>query len=360
MASVNVSDQQSHKTVLSEEYPQLGIGFSWIYSIAALWLVAGAHIDGWAHNNLPESLETFFTPWHGVLYSGFAATALVLMTKVYLNMKNGYDLKHALPNGMFLSFVGIFVFGLGGVGDMIWHETLGIEADIEALYSPTHLMLGVGGTMLASGILLHYLRNPDTLSEMNFSSRIPFYLSGALFISMLSFFTQFAVPAHTLIAGGKQFFHAEASDITVTGIGVAGSIIYAAFLVGFTLKSIDKFPHTVGQFSIILFIHGIFSTIMRFPLSNSMENPVVDGEYVVRFLIPLITLITGFYIDSIISRVSNHQAKIILSVTIGPLYYILFFALVIGVMGTLWSVHLWSGIIVVSGIAGYLLLLLSE
>ena len=38
------------------------------------WLLVGVMVDGWAHNNL-EALETFFTPWHALFYSGFVATA---------------------------------------------------------------------------------------------------------------------------------------------------------------------------------------------------------------------------------------------------------------------------------------------
>ena len=38
-----------------------------------MWMIVGLFLDGWAHdNNRPE---TFFTPWHGVLYSGFAVAA---------------------------------------------------------------------------------------------------------------------------------------------------------------------------------------------------------------------------------------------------------------------------------------------
>jgi hypothetical protein len=36
------------------------------------WVVAGMVLDAWAHQNLSR-LETFFTPWHAVLYSGVAA-----------------------------------------------------------------------------------------------------------------------------------------------------------------------------------------------------------------------------------------------------------------------------------------------
>ena len=42
--------------------------------VLGLWFVVGLLLDAWAHNNL-RGLESFFTPWHGVFYSGFAATA---------------------------------------------------------------------------------------------------------------------------------------------------------------------------------------------------------------------------------------------------------------------------------------------
>lgn len=44
------------------------IAFAW-------WLTTGIFVDGWAHNRFGESLETFFTPWHALFYSGFLAVA---------------------------------------------------------------------------------------------------------------------------------------------------------------------------------------------------------------------------------------------------------------------------------------------
>ena len=48
-----------------------------VTTMFGIWLILGLFTDGWAHLNLP-GLETFFTPWHGVLYSGFVAGALWL------------------------------------------------------------------------------------------------------------------------------------------------------------------------------------------------------------------------------------------------------------------------------------------
>ena len=49
-----------------------GLWFDWVAVALAGWLIGGLHLDGWAHNHHPE-MESFFTPWHGVLYSGFFA-----------------------------------------------------------------------------------------------------------------------------------------------------------------------------------------------------------------------------------------------------------------------------------------------
>jgi len=40
----------------------------------SFWPLAGALTDTLAHSNIPK-LETFFTPWHALLYSGLAAVA---------------------------------------------------------------------------------------------------------------------------------------------------------------------------------------------------------------------------------------------------------------------------------------------
>ncbi len=43
---------------------------------------------------------------------------------------------------------GLGLFGLGGVGDGVWHTAFGIEVGIDALLSPTHLMLFAGALLI--------------------------------------------------------------------------------------------------------------------------------------------------------------------------------------------------------------------
>ena len=34
-------------------------------------MMLGVLSDAWAHNNIIKTLESFFTPWHALLYAGF-------------------------------------------------------------------------------------------------------------------------------------------------------------------------------------------------------------------------------------------------------------------------------------------------
>lgn len=55
-----------------------GVWLDRIVAAAAGWLVGGMWLDAWAHHSVSSTLETFFTPWHGVLYSGLLAMMSVL------------------------------------------------------------------------------------------------------------------------------------------------------------------------------------------------------------------------------------------------------------------------------------------
>ncbi|MEW6422216.1 MAG: hypothetical protein AB1511_10910, partial [Deinococcota bacterium] len=50
--------------------------FDWAVVGLGSLMLFGVHLDAWAHHRF--ALESFFTPWHGLLYSGFALLALLL------------------------------------------------------------------------------------------------------------------------------------------------------------------------------------------------------------------------------------------------------------------------------------------
>ncbi len=151
------------------------------------WLMGGLYIDGWAHDHIP-TLETFFTPWHAILYSGYGACAAFLVVNLVRNHNRGYDWPRALPKSYRLSLLGVIIFGVGGVFDLAWHTAFGIERGFEAALSPSHLTLAVGMGLILTGPLRSAWRRGGEQTDL--FSLLPMLLSVIYLLSLLTFFTQ--------------------------------------------------------------------------------------------------------------------------------------------------------------------------
>lgn len=112
-------------------------------------VVAGVYLDGWAHLRL-ATMESFFTPWHALLYGAFALTAAWSVALVLRRGRQRSPWRLRIPRGYGWGLVGVAVFAVGGLLDMAWHVAFGVETGLDALVSPTHLLLLVGGTLLVS------------------------------------------------------------------------------------------------------------------------------------------------------------------------------------------------------------------
>jgi hypothetical protein len=107
-------------------------------SLLSAWFSTGLTIDAWAHSNIPQ-LETFFTPWHAVFYSGFTATAAWVLVMIVRNVRQGRSGLGVVPVGYGWTVVALAVFGLSAIADGVWHTLWGIETTINILFSPSHL-----------------------------------------------------------------------------------------------------------------------------------------------------------------------------------------------------------------------------
>jgi hypothetical protein len=118
--------------------------------VLSLWVVVGVFVDGWAHFNRP-GLETFFTPWHALLYSGAAALFGWLLLPG----------RAPTPTDRRWALAAAGIFTTGGVGDLLWHEVFGVEAGLAALVSPTHLLLLLGGLLGVTAPLREHRVRPE-------------------------------------------------------------------------------------------------------------------------------------------------------------------------------------------------------
>lgn len=116
----------------------------WITALLSLWMIAGIAIDGWAHVSR-GGVESFFTPWHAIFYSGYLAVAGWILYLVRSPVTGSGS-----PSGYRLGLSGLAIFAGGAIGDLLWHQFLGIEVSIDALISPTHLILLTGAMLIIS------------------------------------------------------------------------------------------------------------------------------------------------------------------------------------------------------------------
>lgn len=115
-------------------------------------MVGGALSDGWAHTNILDTIEGFFTPWHALLYFGFAATAAWIFFLAYRRRsRHPYWWRDAWPSGYRVGAAGVLLFLAGGLVDMVWHETLGVEVGLNAAFSPSHMLIDIGALLMLSG-----------------------------------------------------------------------------------------------------------------------------------------------------------------------------------------------------------------
>ena len=165
-----------------------------VLSVLGFWMAIGLAIDTRRHRTDP-SLDTFFTSAHGLLYAGWLACSLFTLYIVRRNRAHTTTLRDAIPRGLEPAVGGAAVFGLGGIGDLIWHTRYGIERDFKILFSPTHLLLMTAMLMVTFGPVRVLWMSHSTADERPTLARLwPAAVAAGSMASVLFVFFQY-VPA---------------------------------------------------------------------------------------------------------------------------------------------------------------------
>src|SRR5579863_5450040 len=157
------------------------LALDYAVGICGVWISGGFFLDAWAHGHVP--VESFFTPYHAVFYSGMLALAIVLAAYALRSRSRGYPWIDLFPRPYRLALLGIPIFAVAGIGDMLWHRILGIEEGVDALLSPTHQVLGLGIFFLASGPIRSVLADRSGRSTLARSLPLVFGLATWLILA---------------------------------------------------------------------------------------------------------------------------------------------------------------------------------
>ncbi len=311
----------------------------WILLCATLWFNTGVFLDGWAHNHIP-TLETFFTPWHAVFYSGYALSAMTLFgITLHNRTARKVSWSEAIPLGYGYALIGVIIFASGGIFDLAWHEIFGIEKDVEALLSPAHIFLAVGGFLINTANLRAWILDRTMISSAKLIDHIPMLFSATCGIALGNFMTQFS--HRVVVRAGGDFPGKEMADV-MQSAAVAGYIVETALLTAMLLFLARHRPLPFGSFMFII------------TLSTAAMGWMLDGI----FFVPG-ALFTGLVADILGRKLfpfTEHVLSVrIFSFVVPTMLFLLYFITIALREGIWWSVHMWSGSIVFAGLSGLLL-----
>lgn len=292
-----------------------------ITMLLVFWPITALMFDGRNHNN-ETGQESFFSLAHIVLYSGMTLTALwvgVVVTRYQLAAGTDWrkllpDLQ-AIPVGYGVAIIGFIVLGIGGPADFIWHSVYGFEVGVDAIYSPPHLALFLGGLLVTStGIRAMWAKReiaPD------FRWFIPVTLSVILFLSMAFFVTMYLSPWMHNVAPTSDFANDIAQNFNdvkedqaiglnpgLSGYGddnfayeyfslgqaMGGMIIATMILIGTALLMMRRWRVPFGVFTACFLGCGVVFSIV-----DEYEQPLL--------LIPLV--LAGLTLDFLQQRLAR-------------------------------------------------------
>lgn len=347
-------DAQPASHIRSTERPAGGMRFDMAAVLCCAWFIGGLFLDGWAHNNGRVD-DSFFTPWHAVLYSGFASVGLLLAGAQMRNVFRGYAWLRALPLGYLPSLFGVVLFGFGGGFDFWWHETFGFEANMEALLSPAHLLLATGSLLFVSGPLrAAYQRKSES---RRWSDMLPAVLSLIFVLSLLTFFSQYA----NIITNPAAFVFRPGSDRSIYDIaGLASVLIPVALTMGvvlFALRRWETLP--LGALALTMTVNGALMWVMNF--DESRRFPLL-------LIAPLVAGVLGEVLLRVLRPSARPDATAQARISLRVFSFLVPFTLSLGILvllnasagnvnrpGLWWSIHMWLGVVFLSGVVGVFL-----
>ncbi|MBM3219686.1 MAG: hypothetical protein FJZ38_13605 [Candidatus Rokubacteria bacterium] len=312
-----------------------GPSFDWAATALGALFTGGVYLDGWAHTHGLVD-ETFLTPWHAVLYSGYVALAALLVGRAAWTVRReGVPWHRAMPNGYGLCLVGVACWIVGGLFDAVWHTLFGFEVDTEALMSPAHALLALGFALMTSGPLRAALGRPPR----RWWNELPMLFSLTFVVSILTFFTQIAHPIANLF-GTRQAVMGVTVELGITGFLLTSVILTAPLL--FLLRH-GRLPHGGGTILV-----GFNAFVMGFI--------VYHGAYPRRVVAAIVAAACCLDVLRAALRPSPERRRAfrIFAVAVPTLPTAAYFLAAATSDGIVWSTHLWSGVIVFAAAAGWL------
>jgi hypothetical protein len=312
--------------------------FDLTFSLVTLLAILGLWLDIWSHVTYGAD-QSIFSEYHLLFYTATVMAGLFLAYTGVTNLVAGYRWSDALPVGYSMSLAGIIFFGIVGVIDLTSHAIWGFEVGLEALNSPTHILLFLGIFVFASGPIRAEVARQRRGEHMTIGRLVPFVLSVVATLSAMTFPTFLYLP----LIGKPSALQIQRVDQGAT-LGVLGVFLETAITLGLLLWIIRRVSLPPGSITLIFGLYCLLTMLAtRIPI-----------------FLP-IWLIVGVLSDVALAVLKPSSGDIwrfrafavVVPVLMWTVYYVFF--IVTGIGGGVWFTgYIWTGTIVEAGIIGYI------
>jgi hypothetical protein len=237
-----------------------------------------------------------------------------------------------LPVSLRTAIIAAPLFALAGIGDLWWHTTFGFETGIEPLLSPPHLILA--GSMFF--VVVANARNDNP--QQSALQRIPVVLSTLAGLSVVTFMLQFNHPY------GIIWPETVRSGDTGVMVGIVGLLANVMLITGVALwMQRQRMP--IGALTFVL-------------VANALLVALMGDEY--RF--GWGALATGVLceLSAYALRAQPLALRLRVSAVLVPTAACLaYFGVIAATSVVVWPIHIWLGVSVLAGVAGWGLLIVA-
>jgi hypothetical protein len=333
----------------SRARPSADSTLDWLMTFAGIWTLSGLFIDG--HHHLFESVESFFNPWHALMYSGGVFAIAVLIWRALKNRRLGYPFWQAVPDGYQQSMVGVAFILVGGAADLAWHAFFGFEHQLDLLVSPPHLVLLTALFFVVTGPVRSAFARPDPPATL--LAQLPLLICMGLAVETLLFMTQIAFypealmrdhPLSQITYRGDQFvlsaflFYRQALEMIIV---IWQSVLLAVAV----LYVVARIRVAFGGLVVLCIAEKLW-------IAGDLSRDRLEFALVIAA-----SIIAGIMGDIVLARfrpaVSNANAFRALGFLIPAAYFGAYFILAVPLFGgTWWNMTFVFGAIAEAGIAG--------
>lgn len=298
--------------------------------LCGLWMTVGLFLDGYFHQNLDGTSESFLTPWHAVFYAGFSASALWVASMSRRRDGGTFDWQlRYLPPGYDGARIGLLLFAVGGAGDAAWHNAFGVERGLDALLSPTHLLLFAG--------LVLILTAPYRAATAAPSPPRPWMVAGSLIsaTALVGFFLNFAWGLGIAALARTPYHPVSELGETQVIAGVASMLVTTAVLFGAARLLMESRRPPPGALTVLF---GAVSLLVSAAFDEDIEGVGA-------------ALLAGVALD-VATRTSLKRAHAFFAAAV------VLWATYLGILaidGIEWQAEIWLGAIVLSSLAAYVI-----